>query len=518
MLSNPSEGEHNMDRQLFSPGSADKVLELILTALRDLVDYELAVILKFTGTNTLTVQKAQGPLVNERIKNFSIDLSHRRDLARIIRFDQPHLFNEAEEHEDTYEELLELPDEHSCLVAPLHIQDTPIGLLTLDHTACNMFSPAIVKFIGTLSRLIAVIIAQNESSQYLDTLRRDLTRERNILLTREAPQLQNIIGSSPAWSHVVEQVKIVAESDLPVLIHGETGTGKEQVARTIHKLSPRSDKPFITLNCSALNASLAESELFGHEKGAFTTAIAQRKGRFEIADGGTLFLDEIADLPMEIQPKLLRTLQEGTFERVGGETTHSCDVRIIAASHMDLQERILAGQFREDLYYRLGVYPLDLPPLRQREEDIILLTQHFIQQEARRAGTRPPVLSEEAATGLLNHPWPGNVRELQNAISRSVLLAKDGLIEYRHLGLERSPGRSAALLSPGQTVSPPVTAPFPSMETLEKNHIEAALARTGGKIYGPDGAAILLDMKPTTLQSRIKKLGINRRNFLKNRS
>ena len=152
MLSNPSEGEHNMDRQLFSPGSADKVLELILTALRDLVDYELAVILKFTGTNTLTVQKAQGPLVNERIKNFSIDLSHRRDLARIIRFDQPHLFNEAEEHEDTYEELLELPEEHSCLVAPLHIQDTPIGLLTLDHTACNMFSPAIVKFIGTLSR------------------------------------------------------------------------------------------------------------------------------------------------------------------------------------------------------------------------------------------------------------------------------------------------------------------------------------------------------------------------------
>ncbi len=508
-----------MDRQIFSPGSADKVLELILTALRDLVDYELAVILKLTATNTLVVQKAQGPLVNDRIRNFSIDLSRRRDLARIIRFDQPHLFDEHEEHEDTYEDLLELPEEHSCLVAPLHIHDTPIGLLTLDHTACNMFSPAIVKFIGTLSRLIAVIIAQNESSRYLDTLRRDLTRERNILLTREAPQFQNIIGNSPAWSRVVDQIKIVAESDLPVLIYGETGTGKEQVARTIHKLSPRSDKAFVTLNCSALNASLAESELFGHEKGAFTTAVAQRKGRFEIADGGTLFLDEIADLPMEIQPKLLRTLQEGTFERVGGETTRSCDVRIIAASNMDLKERTATGHFREDLYYRLGVYPLELPPLRRREDDIILLTHHFIRQEARRGGIRPPVLSEEAVTGLLSHPWPGNVRELQNAISRSVLLAKEGVIEYRHLGLNHTTAAPAAPPSRNRpAISSALPVPFPTLESLEKGHIENALIRTGGKIYGSDGAATLLDMKPTTLQSRIKKLNINRRDYSSGRS
>ncbi|MBN1957839.1 MAG: sigma 54-interacting transcriptional regulator [Desulfuromonadales bacterium] len=503
-----------MDRQLFSPGSADKILELILTALRDLVDYELAVIMKLTEADTLTVQKAQGPLVSERITNYSVDLNRRRDLARIIRFDQPYLFNETEGHEDTYEELLDMPDDHSCLVAPLYIQETPIGLLTLDHRACNMFSPAIVKFIGTIARLIAVIIAQNESSQYLDTLRRDLTRERNILLSREAPQLKNIMGKSPAWSRVIDQVKIVAESDLPVLIHGETGTGKEMVARTIHTLSPRSDKPFITLNCSALNAGLAESELFGHEKGAFTSAVAQRKGRFEIADGGTLFLDEIADLPMEIQPKLLRTLQEGTFERVGGEVTHSCNVRIIAASHMDLKERVQHGEFREDLYYRLGVYPLELPPLRRRKEDILLLTKHFIHQEALKTRTHPPEISEEAVTGLQNHPWPGNVRELQNAISRGVLLAKGGMIECHHLGLYHSmPTTVPALTADDRTMAKPNT-PFPSMATLEKKHIEDALIRTHGKIYGENGAAALLEMKPTTLQSRIKKLNIDRKILL----
>lgn len=504
-----------MDRQLLTPGSADKVLELILTALRDLVDYELAVILKLTEADTLTVQKAQGPLVSERIKDFSVDLNRRRDLAQIIRFDQPYLFNEQEVHEDTYEDLLDLPDDHSCLVAPLHIQDTPIGLLTLDHSACDMFSPAIVKFVGTISRLIAVIIAQNESSQHLDTLRRDLTRERNILLTREAPQLQNIMGNSPAWSRVVDQVKIVAASDLPVLIHGETGTGKEMVARTIHTLSPRSDKPFITLNCSALNAGLAESELFGHEKGAFTTAIAQRKGRFEIADGGTLFLDEIADLPMEIQPKLLRTLQEGTFERIGGEITRSCDVRIIAASHMDLQKRVKKGLFREDLYYRLGVYPLELPPLRQRKEDIIPLTHHFIRKEARKAGIHPPAISEEAVVGLQNHPWPGNVRELQNAISRGVLLAKSDEIRCRHLGLYNNRLPPAGLPSESLLAMPPKSqTPFPSMSALEKRHIENALTRSAGKIYGENGAAALLDMKPTTLQSRIKKLNISKQEFL----
>jgi transcriptional regulator with GAF, ATPase, and Fis domain len=494
--------------------SADEILELILNALHDLVDYELAVILKLTEANTLTVQKAQGPLVNEQIKNFSVDLNHRRDLAGIMQFDQPYLFGSQEEHEDTYEDLLKLPIDHSCLAAPLYIQETPIGLLTLDHRVCNKFSPSIIKFIGTLSRLIAVIIAQNESSQYLENLRRDLTRERNILLRQGASQFKTMIGNAPAWSRVVDQVKIVAESDLPVLIHGETGTGKEQVARIIHKLSPRSDKPFITLNCSALNASLAESELFGHEKGAFTSAITQRKGRFEIANGGTLFLDEIADLPMDIQPKLLRTLQEGTFERIGGEVTRSCDVRIIAASHMDLKARVQEGLFREALYYRLGVYPLELPPLRQRQGDIILLAHHFIQKEARKAGVSPSAISGEAVAGMTSYPWPGNVRELQNAISRGVLLTKGEMIECCHLGLRSTLTPTMTAGSNPITPIPESQAPFPSMIAMEKNHIETALIKSKGKIYGEGGAAALLQMKPTTLQSRIKKLKISKKELL----
>ena len=408
-----------------------------------------------------------------------------------------------------------MPEDHSCLVAPLHIQDIPIGLLTLDHTACNMFLSTIVKFIGTISRLIAVIIAQNESSQYLDSLRRDLTRERNILLTRESSQFQNLIGNSPAWSRVVEQIKIVAESELPVLIHGETGTGKELVARTLHQLSPRSDKPFITLNCSALNASLAESELFGHEKGSFTTAIAQRKGRFEIADGGTLFLDEIADLPIEIQPKLLRTLQEGTYERIGGEVTRSCDVRIVAASHMDLKERVQQGLFREDLYYRLGVYPLGLPPCANVRRTLFFWLIISFRRRLEEPGSPPSGISEEAVIGMTTYPWPGNVRELQNAVSRGVLLAKGEMIECRHLGLRitLAPAMSSSKSLP--TTIPESQTPFPSMTEMEKNHIQSALMRSNGKIYGDNGAAALLKMKPTTLQSRIKKLNINRQGLLK---
>ena len=296
-------------KHLLNPGK-DEVLDLILKAVEDLIEFELAVILKLDD-DVLTVQKSSGPLANSRLENFRIDLRQRRDISRIISEDEPYLFDESKNHQDTYEEILDLPDGHSCLVAPLYVSGSPIGLLTLDHRVCGKFTPGIVRFIGTLSQLIAYIIAQNDSSLYLDAQRQDLTLERNLLLRSSSVEFRKIIGRSRAWEIVLEQIKTVASSDLPVLIQGETGTGKEQVARTIHDLSSRRDEPFITLNCSALNASLAESELFGHEKGAFTSAVARRKGRFEMADGGTLFLDEIADLPAEIQPKILRTLQEG---------------------------------------------------------------------------------------------------------------------------------------------------------------------------------------------------------------
>lgn len=491
--------------------SDERLLDLILTALQDLVEYDLAVILRLHDGNRLVVEKALGPLVNADIGNYQIDLSSRRDIAQIISHDEPYLFDEDEVHEDTYEEILELPEGHSCLVAPLHFQDTPMGLLTLDHRACGMFTPGIVKFIGTLARLIAVIIAQDENNRTFASIRRNLTRERNLLLKANSSDFADIIGASRPWEIVLEQLRTVGGSELPVLIHGETGTGKEQVAGTIHKISHRSDKPFITLNCSALQASLAESELFGHEKGAFTSAVTQRKGRFELADGGTLFLDEIADLPSEIQPKLLRTLQEGTFERVGGEKTLHSDVRIIAASNKDLRQEIAAGRFREDLYYRLAVFPIFLPALRERREDVLLLAEHFMSELRKKEYYADLTLGNDAVDCLLDHHWPGNVRELQNVIHRAALVAGGKQIRKAHLGLRDA--RYQAGGEVGGTLALPAVelnrGNFLRMADMEADYIRKALSVCNGKIYGEDGAASLLDMKPTTLQSRMKKFGIS---------
>ncbi|MDC7220616.1 MAG: sigma 54-interacting transcriptional regulator [Spirochaetales bacterium] len=486
------------------PINIDSVLELILTALNDIVDYELAVILKKTDNSTLTVQKAMGPLKNEKMKDYSINLGLRRDMAEKLNYPEPYLFPEEDDHEDTYEEILDMPNGHSCLISPLHSEGAPIGLLTLDHRQCHMFSPQIIRFVGTISRMIEIILSQSDASSYLLSQQKSLLEERNRLLTERAEEFRSVIGESPAWNIVLELIRTVAASDLPVLIQGETGTGKEQAAQLIHRLSTRRDRPFIALNCSALSAGLAESELFGHEKGAFTSAVTQRKGRFELAHGGTLFLDEIGDLPPEVQPKLLRTLQEGSFERVGGEKTLRTDVRVIAASHVNLKEAVEKGSFREDLYYRLGVFPIGLPPLRERGEDIILLAEHFLDQ-IRTSGKYPGVnLSSDGVQSLLNHDWPGNVRELQNVIRRAALIAGGGSIGRKHLSLEGgNPNKSLPQLAP-----PEKEGAFPSLDEAMAGHIKAALERTKGKIYGKNGAAELLDMKPTTLQSRMKKLGI----------
>jgi len=322
--------------------------------------------------------------------------------------------------------------------------------------------------------------------------------------------------------------------DFSTLLLGETGTGKGAAAAAIGRsgyipFEPKTarfaesfTRNFIAINLSQFPENLIESELFGHKKGAFTGAVDNHQGILaRCVPHGAIFLDEIGDVTVPVQIKLLKVLQERSFSPVGSHVHKPFRGRIIAATNRPLAELRRQGSFRDDFYYRLCSDVIEVPPLRQQlAEDPASLDPLLKSVLQRILGQAEPDQVRDIRSALQQHlpsnyPWPGNVRELQNAISRSVLLAKDGLIEYRHLGLERSPGRSAALLSPGQTVSPPVTAPFPSMETLEKNHIEAALARTGGKIYGPDGAAILLDMKPTTLQSRIKKLAINRRAFLK---
>ncbi|HMM60775.1 MAG TPA: sigma 54-interacting transcriptional regulator, partial [Candidatus Rifleibacterium sp.] len=264
---------------------------------------------------------------------------------------------------------------------------------------------------------------------------------------------------------------------------------------------------FITLNCSALNHNLAESELFGHEKGAFTGAVAARKGRFELADGGTLFLDELGDLPLETQPKLLRAIQQGTFERLGGEKTLQADVRIISATNVRLEERVRQGKFREDLYYRLNVFPIVVPPLRERQSDVVLLAHHFVETMRGRFGYEKVMLSGLAIRKLLENNWPGNVRELQNTIERALINCRGGQIEAEHIFFE-SQAKSPKLEKPVSSASDAGVSDF---EIEVGRIISRALQQCGGRIYGKDGAAALLNLKPTTLQSKIKKLGLDKK-------
>ncbi|UTC66085.1 MULTISPECIES: sigma 54-interacting transcriptional regulator [unclassified Treponema] len=498
-----------------NPISAEQVLELILEALRELVDYELAVVMGFEDKNVLKVRKAIGPLSSKLLNSFTINLNMRKDIARILDERKAFLFDENIPHVDTYDEIIEMPENHSCLVAPLYMGDRVIGMMTLDHRMCSKFTPEIVRFVSTISKLISVALVQTDASQSLIKKTESLLLERNVLL-QSSDIFKDMVGTSRAWTTVLDSIKLVAASDVPVLISGETGTGKEQAARTIHMLSNRAEKPFVPVNCSALVQSLAESEIFGHEKGAFSGAAALRKGRFELADGGTLFLDEVGDLPFDLQPKLLRVLQDGKFERVGGEKPVSVDVRIIAATNVDLAEAVAMSRFREDLLYRLDVFPLRLPPLRERGDDTALLAEHFISDIRKRKGFENTSLSMAAIEKLMAMPWHGNVRELKNVVERAAILSQGGEIPAEHLvpgtretyvlsEVQKRPVKAADNKEVGDKVLPEEIKTF---DEAQIEIIERALSASNGKIYGKDGAAALLDLKPGTLQSKMKKLGI----------
>jgi len=311
-------------------------------------------------------------------------------------------------------------------------------------------------------------------------------------------RFEQIIGNSPALESVLEQVERVAPTDSTVLVQGETGTGKELIARAIHNLSSRCGRPFIKLNCAAIPFDLLESELFGHEKGAFTGAIAQKIGRFELADKGTLFLDEVGDIPLPLQPKLLRVVQEQEFERLGSGRTHQVDVRLVAATHRNLVEMVKRNEFRSDLYYRLNVFPVPLPPLRARREDIRALVEHFVEIYARRMGRQIDEISPETMSELTSYPWPGNIRELQNFIERSVILTSGNVLE--------SPLASLRNAAEAQSLGP-IT-----MEDAERDHIRKTLEQTRWVVSGPNGAAARLGIKRSTLYFRMQKLGISRTN------
>jgi transcriptional regulator with GAF, ATPase, and Fis domain len=310
-------------------------------------------------------------------------------------------------------------------------------------------------------------------------------------------RFEQVIGNSPALEAVLEQVERVAPTGSTVLIQGETGTGKELIAHAIHSISSRCGRSFIRLNCAAIPLDLLESELFGHEKGAFTGAIAQKIGRFELADKGTLFLDEVGDIPPALQPKLLRVLQEQEFERLGSPHTHQLDVRLVAATNRDLEEMVKRGEFRSDLYYRLNVFPLLLPPLRERREDIPALVMHFAEILGRRMGREIEHIPPETMSALSSYSWPGNIRELQNLIERAVILSNDGVLPNP---LPTAETEQRAATPPGVT----------TLRDSERTLILQTLEAVGWVIGGPKGAAAKLGLKRTTLIHKMQKLGISR--------
>lgn len=317
------------------------------------------------------------------------------------------------------------------------------------------------------------------------------------------PGFEGIVGKSSALREVLHQVEMVAGTDSTVLLLGETGTGKELIARAIHDRSPRKRRTLVKVNCAAIPGGLLESELFGHERGAFTGAITQKIGRFELADQGSLFLDEIGDIPLELQPKLLRVLQEREFERLGSTATREVNVRVVAATHRSLEEMIQEKQFRSDLYYRLNVFPIYIPPLRERPEDIPLLVRHFVHEFGRRMNKSIDAISSETMQALTEYPWPGNIRELQNVIERSVVVHQKGSLSIKKYCLPQGSVHSIPVMQPS----------FRRSAIEDRRMIEAALAESEGRVSGLFGAAAVLGIPASTLESKIRSMNINKYSF-----
>ncbi len=391
----------------------------------------------------------------------------------------------------------------SAYCLPLISHGRPLGTLVVASLTDDVFPEKDARLLEHVAKQISIAV-ENSLAYRREVERADKLREEKLYLQdeiRSKYDFEEIIGDSPALRNILEQLQTVAPTDSTILILGETGTGKELIARAIHDLSARRERTLVKVNCAAIPTGLLESELFGHEKGAFTGAIAQRVGRFELAHRGMLFLDEVGDIPLELQPKLLRVLQEQEFERLGSGRTLHVDVRLVAATNVDLARKVADNQFRADLYYRLNVFPIVIPPLRERREDIPLLVRYFAQKYARRMKKSIDTIPAKSMTALTEYHWPGNIRELENFIERAVILSRGAELQVPLAELKQRANAAPMVSSNG----------LATLEHAEREHI-TRLAETDWVIGGPTGAAVRLGMKRTTLQSRMKKLGIARAN------
>lgn len=383
-------------------------------------------------------------------------------------------------------------------VLPLMARDRMLGVLVVGRPDGSAYTQDEIDYLEQVSSQVAVLIENDLLHAELRKLKAEFG-EGTAYVEDALPNelnFEEIVGRSPALQRVLRQVEVVAPTDSGVLIQGETGTGKELIARAIHNLSGRRDRPFVKVNCAAIPSGLLESELFGHEKGAFTGAVMRKPGRFEVADKGTLFLDEVGDIPLELQSKLLRVLQEREFERLGSTRTQQVDVRVIAATHRDLKQMVEEGTFRSDLYYRLHVFPLPVPALRERREDIPLIVRHFVDKYAKRMNRSIETIPAKTMEVLTNYSWPGNIRELQNLIERAVILSPATSLRVPIEELKQ------------QTTTPASATNLGTLEEMEREHVLRALRESNWVTGGPNGAAARLGMKRTTLAYRIRKLKI----------
>ena len=520
---------HRLALLATEPNGLDEMLGQALRSLQRIVPYDLAALFELSGEE-LTVRAVEGPLSRGEIRRHRLSLDRFPTIREALHTRRPILFNE-EDHRgaegDPFDGILDLPPGHACMVVPLFSAKRNLGLITLDRQECVAYTAEALEVAGVYGQIMSMAMVFAEQSQLLDRYR-GILKEENRLLREEvggsAEACRRIRASTGAEMRALSQsAEQVARTPLPVLLTGETGTGKGVLASAIHAWSLRAEQPFVTLNCAAIPENLVESELFGYVRGAFSGAVADRPGRFVTANGGTLFLDEIGDMPPAAQSKLLRVLEEGTFEPVGSDRTVRVDVRVIAATHVDLPAAVRERRFREDLYFRIAVFPLRMPPLRERRDDIGPLAQQILDDLAARRGHGPWTLSPAAVVALAADVWPGNVRQLANTLERAAILKPEGVLEPEHLAIG-----SAATAS--GTIPPPLGsngdgahgtnggrngdnhhadgAPFAGYRENERRHLSEALARCKGKIYGIDGAAALLGLRPTTLQSKLRKLGL----------
>ncbi|MBK9753566.1 MAG: sigma 54-interacting transcriptional regulator [Nannocystis sp.] len=492
---------------LAGDAALDDLLRRGLDWVARLAPYDLATIFTLHD-QALVVRAARGRLAG-KVREHSLELADFPSLREALETRRARAFTEDDHRHgdgDPFDGVLDLPPGHACMVVPLHAAGRSLGVMTLDRTTCETYSQPVVELVETYGQILGLALENAEQRLTLEQLRQQEQQHARVLDAEV--EVHGVLerSHSPAIQALAARARQVAVTDTPVLILGETGTGKERLARAIHRWSPRADRPFVALNCAAIPPSLLESELFGHSKGAFTGATQARPGRFQMAHGGTLLLDEIGELSVDVQAKLLRVLQEGTLDPVGSDRSVKVNVRILAATHVDLEQAIAERRFREDLYYRLHVFPLRLPPLRERLVDLPQLCAAMLAEQSQRTGRAGMRVSDAGLARLRQHAWPGNLRELANALERATIVTPG-----RVLGPE-SFEFAVRTASPAGQVSEPASAEGPqlTLDQAQAQHIRRALQRAHGRIYGPGGAAELLAVKPSTLQSKMKKLGIGR--------